>query len=287
MATRSAQASPARPCQAEARGYINGEGDDFSRVDRRNSKTMTNDCARPAASPTRPPRVFRVPLGQRVFSLIAVVFVIAATCIMMLAAAVVFIRDWPLGLFIAAIAAFMAGLSGYSLRDLRGKLGLKVVLDTDSATFDLPAGRSLIHRPPAQHLALSYGDIDSIETRYEGYRSLGMALMQQAYVLRRKNGALVFLFEERALATRFASSLYSDIITELTARAHVPLHDLGVVEGKGGALCVWGAQSPDWAAPALPRDQALRLWRHAAATGSLAMAGFIAIVVALGFGRKW
>ena len=103
--------------------------------------------------------------------------------------------------------------------------------------------------------------------------------MQRAFVLRRKNNDLVFLFDERALATRFASSLFADIINELAERAHVPIGDLGTVEGKGGLLCTWGTLAPDWAAPPLPRDQALRLWRHAAGTGSLALSLFLFLVV--------
>jgi hypothetical protein len=55
------------------------------------------------------------------------------------------------------------------------------------------------------------------------------------------------------------------------------LRELGTVEGKGGFLGVWGAHAPDWAAPALPWERAMRLWRHAAATGSLTM--FIVILV--------
>jgi hypothetical protein len=56
------------------------------------------------------------------------------------------------------------------------------------------------------------------------------------------------------------------------ARAHVPLRDLGMVEGRGGLLAVWGAHAPDWAAPSLPLAQQLRIWRHAATTGTLAIA---------------
>jgi hypothetical protein len=52
-------------------------------------------------------------------------------------------------------------------------------------------------------------------------------------------------------------------------RAGIRLRELGTVEGKGGFLGVWGTHAPDWAAPALPRERAMRLWRHAASTGSL------------------
>jgi hypothetical protein len=57
------------------------------------------------------------------------------------------------------------------------------------------------------------------------------------------------------------------------------------VEGKGGLLGVWGTHAPDWAAPPLPRQQAMRLWRHAASTGSLAVSfTFIVILMMWAFG---
>ncbi len=81
------------------------------------------------------------------------------------------------------------------------------------------------------------------------------------------------------MATALETSLFADIVTELAARAGVKVRELGTVEGKGGFLGVWGAHAPDWAAPALPRDRAMRLWRHAASTGSIAI--FIAILAIL------
>jgi hypothetical protein len=98
-----------------------------------------------------------------------------------------------------------------------------------------------------------------------------MEMMQRAYALHRKGGELIFLFEERAMATALKTSLFTEIVAELAARAGVTLHELGTVKGKGGLLAVWGTHAPDWGAPALPRERAMRLWRHAAWTGSLAM----------------
>jgi len=144
--------------------------------------------------------------------------------------------------------------------------------------LDLPGGRSLIHRPRAQQLTIPYADIDAVETRLEAYRSLGMAMMERAYVLSRKQGDKIFLFEDRALGTPIETPMVTQIAEAIVARAHVPLHDLGMVEGRGGLLAVWGTHAPDWAAPSLPLAQQLRLWRHAAATGTFAIA---VIIVAL------
>ena len=217
-------------------------------------------------------REFHLPLAPRLRSLFSVLL-LGGVSVFMIAAAVYSVpQNWALGLFIAAIACFVAALTGYVFRDLSGKWGLRVVLDADAATLDLPAGRSLIHRPPSQHLTVPYADIASVETRLEAYGSLGMEMMQRAYVLRRKSGEPIFLFEDRALATGMRSSFFADVATELAARAGVALQDLGMVEGGGGLLGVWGTHAVDWGAPSLPLARQLRLWRHAASTGSLAIA---------------
>src|SRR6185369_3507920 len=147
-----------------------------------------------------------------------------------------FKQEWWLGAFAAAMAVFMAGLTGYVLRDLRGKWGLRVELLADRMVLDLPGGRSLIHRPRSQHLTIPYADIDAVETRLEAYRSLGMAMMQRAYVLSRKQDDKIFLFEDRALGTPIETSMVARIADAIVARAHVPLRDLGMVEGRGGVL---------------------------------------------------
>jgi hypothetical protein len=103
-------------------------------------------------------------------------------------------------------------------------------------------------------------------------------MMQRAYVLSRKQGDKIFLFEDRALGTPIETSMVAQIAAAIVARAHVPLRDLGMVEGRGGVLAVWGTHAPDWAASSLPLAQQLRLWRHAAATGAFAIA---VIIVAL------
>jgi hypothetical protein len=182
-------------------------------------------------------------------------------------------------LAVAATACFISALTGYVARDLHGKWGMRVVLDDPMLTLHLPSGRSLIHRPPTQHLKIPYADIEAIETRLEAYGSLGMGIMQRAYVLHRKNGELVFLFEDRALATGLASDMFSKLAADIAERAHVPLRDLGMVEGRGGVLAVWGTHAPDWAAPSLPLAQQFRLWRHAAFTGTLAFSVVIIAVV--------
>ena len=190
------------------------------------------------------------------------------------------LKQWVLGgLVWAPLACLIAALTGYLIRDLRGKWGLRVVLEADFLILDLPAGRSLIHRPAALHAKIPYADIEAIESRLEAYGSLGMEMMQRAYVLRRKNGELIFLFEDRAIATPLESSVFPKLAADIAARAGVSVRDLGMVEGSGGLLAVWGTHSPDWAAPALPLARQLQIWREVAITGALSVVVIVIAVV--------
>jgi hypothetical protein len=222
------------------------------------------------------PTIFRTPAWARYFSLFGTVILGGVSALMIgFAILLLFQRLLGLGALVAALATFMAGLTGYVLRDLRGKWGLRVELLPDGVVLDLPAGRSLIHRPVAQHLTIPYSDIDAVETRLEAYPSLGMEMMQRAYVLSRKQGDRIFLFEDRALGTLLEAPMVAKIAVAIVTHAHVPFRDLGMVEGRGGFLSVWGTHAPDWAAPSLPLALQLRIWRHVASTGALTIAVLI------------
>jgi hypothetical protein len=222
------------------------------------------------AAPARP--VFRVPIGPRLFTLLAVLLVGGVTLFMAAAAVYLLVlRQWGLAALTLVLAAVMAGLTDYLVRDLRGKWGLRVAMEADVLVLDLPVGRSLIHRPAAQHLKIPYADIEAIETRLEAYATFGMAMLQRAYVLHRKDGQLIFLFEDRAIETRFASSTFAKLAAEIAARADVPLRDHSMAEGRGGLLAVWGARAPDWAAPDMPVARQIRMRRRAAITGTFAI----------------
>jgi hypothetical protein len=216
------------------------------------------------------PHVFRVPLSWRLLSLFAGTFLALVSAIMIGFAVIGFATNWALGLFMAAAAGLICALTAYVWRDFGGKWGLRIDLDRDAVTLVLPSGRSLIHRPPAQHVTVPYADIEGVETRLEAYGSLGMETMQRAYVLHNKSGELIFLFEERALGTGMASSMFGQIAADVAARAGVAVKDLGMAEGRGGLLSVWGTHAPDWAAPALPPQRQKLLWARAALTGSVA-----------------
>lgn len=232
-------------------------------------------------------RVFGTPRWQRYLSLFGVVFLGATTLFLAVFAALVLLKKiWLLGLFMLAVAAFVGALTGYVLKDLRGRWGLRIELLDDAAKLDLPAARSLVHRPKAQHLTVPYRDIEAVESRLEAFRTLGMAMMQCPYVLKLKSGGTIFLFEDRALATDLSQPIYAPIAEAIAKRANIPLRRLGMVEGDGGVLAVWGTGAPDWSAPPLPAEQQMRLWRHAAATGSFAALVVVAAFV-LGAVFKW
>ena len=240
--------------------------------------SATSQTAIGAAAATPGRRDFRIPLGPRLFSLFGVVMLGGVTGFFAVFAILLVRMNVGLSLFFAAAACLMGVLTEYLWRDFAGKWRLHVVLDADAVTLDLPAGRSLIHRPLAQHLTIPYVDIAAVESRLEGFRSFGMESMQRAYVLRRMDNELIFLFEDRAVGTAMASSLFGGIATELAGRAGGTVHDLGMVAGKGGVLGVWGAHAPDWAAPPLSTAERLAHARRSATTGSLV---FIIIIVAL------
>jgi hypothetical protein len=244
----------------------------------RASVNTITGAASGAAAATSARRDFGLPLGPRLLSLFGGIVLGGMTGFLAVFAVLLVRADWGLGLLFAAAACLMAALTDYVWRDFAGKWRLHVVLDADAVTLELPAGRSLIHRPPAQRLTIPYADIAAVESRLESYRTFGMEAMQRAYVLRRKNNELIFLFEDRALGTAMESSLFTDIAADLATRAGGKIHELGMVAGKGGVLGVWGTHAPDWAAPPLSAAERLAHWRRAAMTGSLV---FIIIIAAL------
>lgn len=146
---------------------------------------------------------------------------------------------WPLfatGLVILAFAALM-------WRDMIGKRGARIVFDADSATFSLPRGRSLIHRPPAVRSRIRFADMVAVETRLEAYGSL---MRQRTYRLVPRDGPPIFLFEDRAVGTRMATPSLRAVAEEIASRAGLELTELPAAEGRAGLLGAWFASPPAW-----------------------------------------
>jgi hypothetical protein len=226
----------------------------------------------------RKPLVYSAPAVRRILGWVAAIILMSLTCFFASAAVLGFMQTdrtavWLLALVGIIGTGLIGTLSLYVLRDLRGKLRLRIAMDDGTIRLNLPAERSLIHRVPEQHLTLPLTAIEAVEARYEAYRSQRMVNLQRAFVLVQKSGERIFLFEDRALATVLATSTYEMLAREIAERSGARWRELGMVEGKGGVVGMWRARAPEWGTVPLPREQAETMWQRAAMTGRLAVAG--------------
>jgi hypothetical protein len=150
--------------------------------------------------------------------------------------------------FMLVLVAFTGALAAHVWRDMRGKRGGSIILDRHTLTLQLSRGRSLIHDPPACRETIDLADIKAVETRLECYGAQGLGMVQRAYRLVRRDGASIFLFEERALASALQDPSLRPVAQAIAEAAGVPLNDLGMVAGRGGFLGVWFARPPCWSA---------------------------------------
>jgi hypothetical protein len=170
---------------------------------------------------------------------------------------------WQIGAFLGLISGFSVALAVHCLRDARAKHGLSIRAGADGLELRLPAARSLVRTLRAERRSVAWSEIAAIETRLEAYRSLGMANMQRAYVLRLSAGELIFLGEDRALGTNIATAMLANLVARLRERSPIELIDRGMAEGRGGLLGVLFTAAPPWAAENLHVDLQARLWRAA------------------------
>src|SRR5476651_647869 len=97
-------------------------------------------------------RVWRCPYGPAALSGFGVAF---CGMITLLVAAIPLLvggqalRDPMTALVMLPLVLFLAALTHYVWRDMRGKMGGVVTLDGQGINLNLPGGRSLVHRPPA------------------------------------------------------------------------------------------------------------------------------------------
>ncbi|HTX49096.1 MAG TPA: hypothetical protein VME40_06870 [Caulobacteraceae bacterium] len=224
-------------------------------------------------------KVWRLSSQPMIQSAIGVAVLAAATAsLLVVAVSMVGFAGWRVEIGLLALAAFCGLLVLYVWRDMRGKRPWRIDIEPESVTLDLPANRSLIHRPPACKTTVPVGDIAAIETRLEVYKGLGGGMMQRPYRLLRKDGEGIFLFEERALDTAMATASLRPVATDIASRTGAPLTDLGMASASSGILGVWFVRAPDWNAAALPPAEAARLERGVRLTGAFAL---IAVVIAV------
>src|SRR5476651_973836 len=104
-------------------------------------------------------RVWRCPYGPAALSGFGVAFcgmITLGVAAIPLLVGVQALRDPMTALIILPLVLFLAALTHYVWRDMRGKMGGRITLDSAGIGLDLPAGRSLVHRPPACHESVPY-----------------------------------------------------------------------------------------------------------------------------------
>jgi hypothetical protein len=231
--------------------------------------------------PTTPNgKVWRLSSQPMIQSGVGVAILGATTAMLfVMAISMVGFAGWRVGIGMMAMAAFCGMLVLYVWRDMRGKRPWRIDIEPDGVSLDLPADRSLIHRPPACKTTVPVADISAIETRLEVYKGFGGSIMQRPYRLVRKDGDAIFLFEERALDTRMATASLRPVAADIASRTGAPFRDLGMASASSGILGVWFVRAPDWNAAALPLEEAARLERGVRLTGLLALIAFLIAVV--------
>jgi hypothetical protein len=182
---------------------------------------------------------------------------------------------WQIGLVLGGISGVALALAVHTLRDARAKHGLRIRADAQSLELRLPAARSLVRALASDERRLTWSEIAAIETRLEAYRSLGMANMQRAYVLRLRSGELIFLGEDRALGTNLATAVLANVVARLRERFPIELIDRGMAEGRGGLLGVLFSAPAPWDTTNVEARRQAGLWRAATRPG------FVLLIVPL------
>ena len=199
------------------------------------------------------------------FSILSGAFVLAGT--------------WEVGVGMLGLAICMFLLTAYVWRDSQARRTWRVEMEPGELRLDLPAGRSLMEAGQRMRCFLEVSDIAAIETRLEAFRSFGLANIQRNYGLRMKSGDLIVLGEDRALATGLADVTIGGFVETIRVKTGLPLHDLGMVEGKGGFLGLLFTSVPSCDAPRVPTAVQNMLWRRTVVTGSLAGAVFLTAIL--------
>jgi hypothetical protein len=164
---------------------------------------------------------------------------------------------------------FFVVLTLSAWRNMLGKRSASITLTRTGLTLHLRRGRSLTHPAPDCDETLAWSDVLAVETRLESYGAFGiMANLQRAYRLTRRSHDPIFLFEERALDTTLESECMHDLAEEIARWASVPLRDLGMVRGRGGAAFAWMRTPAPWTTTSLEPKVQARQWNRVVFTAS-------------------
>jgi hypothetical protein len=190
-----------------------------------------------------------------------------------------------LGLFAAAssillaaillpLAAFMGLMAWIVLREARAVWTLSISIDGSTVRLRLPAIRGYVAQG-ALDSWIPLASIACIDSREEAFRSIGTTAIQRAYAVVLRDGSRTVLGADRPMKTPF----FQTAAIAIAAKAKVPLHDLGIVDGHAGPVLVSGNTAPDWSAASLPAPLARKRRNAAAMTYTLIGAVFVLIIV--------
>jgi len=201
----------------------------------------------------------------------AVILVFPAAFI--LAIAVATMSETPgVSLFVLGVGLFMVLMIAVVVREARDRWMTCIRITADCVELRLP---HYLDRPPVK-ATVPLAAIASVDWREEAFRSLGLMAMHQAYALALKDGGHVVLGGDKAMTQPF----FSNAAETIAQRIGAPIRDLGMVDGKGGAMQMAGMSAPGWSARSLTYDQMAKRHRAVELTWLIASSATVVAVVA-------
>ncbi len=216
---------------------------------------------------------FRASLGEKIFVTAFTVFMGGLALFMLIAAVGGFVVNFFLGLFLLLVAAIIIALTFLVAKEAFSRWRLYARLEDGVLTALLPRRRGFIDQP-RDRVTVSLADIETIQSRYESFASIGVTTGQQAYSIVKRGGERIFLGADREYTPPFFGKLAGAI----AARAGVSIDDLGMVDGDAGFLLVAGQSVPDWSSPSLSAPEIELRGRRRARTAAI-LGGVVLLVV--------
>jgi hypothetical protein len=219
-------------------------------------------------------RRFGASLGERVLLSLCAAFLAALSIGLAVFAAFAAPISLVMALAIAPVVAIVGALALRVIAETVSAYRLAVVVRPDMVALRLPSWRGHA-TAPATEREIGLSAIDAIETRAEAFSQLGTTMIQQAYRLRLMDGETILLGADRQMK----APLFGPAAAEIASRANLGVTDLGMVDGRAGALTVFGASVPDWTTATLSNEDIAA--RRAGASRTLTIMGAASALVLL------